>query len=73
MRDKNRIKPIVQKLEKLWLSNPDFRLGQLIMCIIKPEEANPKIFYLEDVEFLTKLMNLKNDGTKLKNNKRETL
>lgn len=66
MRDKNRIKPIVEKLEKLWLSNPDFRLGQLIMCVIKPEEANPKIFYLEDEEFLTKLNELEKQLNEIK-------
>ena len=55
MRDKNRIKPTLEKLEKLWLSNPDFRLGQLIMNIVKPEEPNAKIFYIEDDEFLKKL------------------
>ena len=58
MRDINRIKPTLEKLEKLWLSNPDFRLGQLIMCIVKPEEPNTKIFYIEDDEFLKKLEQL---------------
>jgi len=55
MRDKNRIKPAIEKLEKLWLSNPDFRLGQLIMNIVRPEEPNAMIFYIEDDEFLKKL------------------
>ena len=55
MRDINRIKPTVEKLEKLWLSNSDFRLGQLIMAIIRPDEANSKIYYIEDDAFLNKL------------------
>lgn len=55
MRDINRIKPTIEKLEQLWLSNPDYRLGQLIMAIIKPEESNPKIYYMEDDVFLSKL------------------
>lgn len=64
MRDKNRIKPTLEKLEKLWLSNPDFRLGQLIMNIIKPEEPNAKIFYIEDDEFLKKLDKLEKQLSK---------
>lgn len=55
MRDINRISPIIQKLEKLWMENPDFRLGQLLMTIIKPEEPNPKIFYMEDDEISRKI------------------
>lgn len=31
MRTKNRIKPILNKIEKLWLKNPDFRLWQLLI------------------------------------------
>lgn len=55
MRDKNRIKPTLEKIEKVWLANPDFRFGQLVMSIIKPQEPNQKIFYIEDEEFLKKL------------------
>ena len=31
MRNKNRIKPILNKIEKLWLKNPDYRLWQLLI------------------------------------------
>jgi hypothetical protein len=55
MRDINRISPIMEKLEKLWMENPDFRLGQLFMTIIKPEVPNSKIFYIEDDEILRKI------------------
>ena len=55
MRDKNRIKPTLEKIEKVWLANPDFRFGQLVMNIIRPEDPNQKIFYIEDDEFLKKL------------------
>ncbi|WP_291133269.1 hypothetical protein [Flavobacterium sp. UBA7682] len=55
MRDIERIKPIIERLEKLWLENPDFRLGQLIMGITRTEETNPKLFYMEDDEFLKKV------------------
>lgn len=55
MRDINRIQTTIEKLEKLWLANPDLRFGQLIMNIISPEDPNPKLFYIEDDEFLRKL------------------
>lgn len=44
MRDIKRIKPIIERIEKLWLENPDFRLGQLLMVITRTGEHNPKLF-----------------------------
>ena len=55
MRDIERIKPLIERLEKLWLENPDFRLGQLIMGITRTGVTDPKLFYMEDEEFLKKL------------------
>jgi hypothetical protein len=55
MRDIERIKPIIGRLEKLWLENPDFRLGQLIMGITRTGETNPKLFNMEDDEFLKRV------------------
>ncbi|MCL9771214.1 DUF1040 family protein [Flavobacterium sp. HXWNR69] len=60
MRDIERIKPLIERLEKLWLKNPDFRLGQLIMGITRTGETNPKLFNMEDDEFLKKLNDLEN-------------
>ena len=60
MRDLNRIKPVLKELEDLWLENPDLRIGQLIMGITRTEETNPKLFYMEDDEFLIKLKEFKN-------------
>ncbi|WP_312351718.1 hypothetical protein [Empedobacter sp.] len=55
MRDPKRIKPLLEKIEKIWMENPDFRLGQLIMVIARTGEHNPKLFYLEESELLKKL------------------
>ncbi|TYZ14449.1 hypothetical protein FY528_01595 [Hymenobacter lutimineralis] len=52
MRDKARIKPMIEKLEQLWLDHPDFRLGQLLMVVAMTGEHNPKLFYLEDDRML---------------------
>ena len=40
--------------------NPDFRFGQLIMVITRTGETNPKLFNMEDDEFLKKLNDLEN-------------
>lgn len=66
MRDINRIKTTLERIEKLWLSNPDLRFGQLVVNIIRPEEPNQKIYYLEDDEFLEKL----NEFEKILKNKK---
>jgi len=55
MRNPNRIEPIIEKIKKLWLKNPDYRFGQLIMVIIKTEEQNIKLFNLEEDELLEKI------------------
>jgi hypothetical protein len=60
MRDIERIKPLIGRLEKLWLENPDFRFGQLIMGITRTDETNLKLFSMEDDEFLKKLDELEN-------------
>lgn len=58
MRDPQRIKPFLVTIEQLWLKNPDFRFGQLIIWLAKIEEFNPKLFYMEDEEFLEKIKEL---------------
>lgn len=68
MRDNNRIKPILKKIEKLWLENPDFRITQLVYVIAKTGESMPKLFYMEDEEFLEKIEELADNLKKGKNN-----
>lgn len=55
MRDPKRIKPLLERIEQLWTNNPDFRFGQLIMSITKTGEHNPKLFNMEEEEFLEKI------------------
>lgn len=59
MRDPERIKPFLKKIEEQWMDNTDFRFGQLIMCITKTEESNPKLFHMEEDEFSEKIEILK--------------
>ncbi|SNR14718.1 hypothetical protein [Tenacibaculum jejuense] len=56
MRDKNRIPKILKELERIWKSNPDFRLGQLIVVGANPKEHYPEIFYIEDEDLLDRLL-----------------
>jgi len=59
MRDTKRIKPFLEKIEKIWLENPDYRSGQLIMAITRTNEHSPKLFNIEEEEFVKKLEELK--------------
>ena len=60
MRDPKRIPLILRELETAWKQNPDYRLTQLIMVIAKTEEVCPKLFNMEDKEFLSRLEKEKN-------------
>lgn len=61
LKDPNRIKPFLAKIEKLWLKNPDLRFGQLIVWITRTNEIMPKFFYMEDEIVLEKLEELEKD------------
>ena len=55
MRNKNRIKPFLNKLEKLWLKYPDLRFGQILHALrIKMNKDDT--FYLEEDEW-TRVIN----------------
>ena len=44
---------LVYELLKLWQDEPELRLTQLLMRIIKPEPHCPEIYFLEDSELRT--------------------
>jgi len=58
MRDINRIKPFLKRIEQIWNQNPDLRFGQLILSITKTSEPNPELFYIEDNEFMERISEL---------------
>ncbi len=60
MRNPKRIPLILRELEKVWKQNPDYRLTQLIIVIARTEEVCPKLFNMEDKEFLSRLEKEKN-------------
>lgn len=59
MRDPKRIKAIIDELRKMWTSNSDLRLGQLVVNVVGPKEATPEMFYIEDDEFMARLQKLR--------------
>ena len=54
-RPEERIPEILDRIHQLWERHPDFRFGQLIMGIANTGEHAPKLFYMEDEEFLKRL------------------
>lgn len=60
MRDPKRIPLILRELENVWKQNPDYRLTQLIIGIARTGEIYPKLFNMEDEDFLDRLENDKN-------------
>mgnify|MGYP001069740887 CR=1 FL=1 len=50
MRDINRIKPFLEKLEEIWKKYPDLRFGQLINNIFAGQQN--LFYYLEDFEII---------------------
>lgn len=59
MRDKNRINKILDKIEAVWINNPDMRLGQILVNLAPPR-LNNDIFYWEDTD-LEKALDLQID------------
>lgn len=49
MRDPKRIPRILAKLQAAWLSNPDQRLGQLLVNVNRDVDTDPSmLFHVED-------------------------
>lgn len=55
MRDPARIRPFLDRLEKLWLAYPDLRLGQLILNWTGDDHL---LYFAEDDTLLAGLENL---------------
>jgi hypothetical protein len=51
MRNPDRIKPFLKKLEILWEKCPDLRFGQLVKNIEHRVSGKAELFYIEDEEF----------------------
>ena len=55
MRDIDRIDVVLEKIRQIWLREPDTRLGQMLIKVVRPQDPCPELFYLEEKDLLTKL------------------
>jgi hypothetical protein len=55
MRDPARIEAVLHLLRTVWELNPDWRLGQLLVNIIRPKQPCPEVFYIEDDELVRRI------------------
>ena len=60
MRNKSRIKPFLNKLEELWLQNPDLRFGQIIYLIANVIQRD--LFFPEEKEWEQAIDSLIKEG-----------
>ena len=51
MRDKNRIKPVLDQIKSIWSTFPDLRLGQLLLNTMSENE----LYNIEDEQLVKKL------------------
>jgi len=60
MRDPNRIKNVIDKLEEFWIKNPEWRLGQIIANCVRAHDdrLNCDPFYIEDEDLIDGLEKL---------------
>ena len=59
VRDPARIKPILEYLENEWLKNPDLRLGQLFINLIRIKsdvDSIGDLFLIEDEELFPEIL-----------------
>jgi hypothetical protein len=54
-RDPSRIPVILAEVQARWLREPDLRLSQLLVNLIRPQTPSPEIFYFEDEKLLALL------------------
>jgi uncharacterized protein YihD (DUF1040 family) len=55
MRDPARIEPMLNLIRTAWELNPDMRLGQLLVNIVRPTQSCPEVFYVEDDELVRRI------------------
>lgn len=53
MRDPARINPLIERLRNAWLSQPDLRLGQIVVnANMKVRNGETDAFHIEDKELI---------------------
>jgi hypothetical protein len=57
VRDPARIDRILDRLRTVWKAQPDMRLGQLLVVLLRPREPCPQVFSAEDTILEERLRN----------------
>jgi hypothetical protein len=52
VRSPQHIDAVLEKLREIWTSNPQLRLGQLVVIATKPKNSCTEVFYVEDEQLL---------------------
>jgi hypothetical protein len=60
LRDKNRIRPFLEKLEELWLEFPDWRFAQVVSAL--QGKADRDIFFMEESELFEVIEKILKEG-----------
>ncbi|HEY4262957.1 MAG TPA: hypothetical protein VGM98_22545 [Schlesneria sp.] len=55
MRDPNRIDSLLEAIRDLWQRQPEMRLGQLLVNVMRPSQPCPEVFHVEDDQLARKL------------------
>ncbi len=55
MRDSKKITITISAIQMIWEENPDLRISQPIVNVIRPDDPCPQVFYCEDDELLKRL------------------
>lgn len=56
MRDPERIADALEVVRRVWKTNPDLRLGQLLVIAAQPTEPCPEVFGIEDQALVDRLL-----------------
>lgn len=55
MRDPERIDRLLDQIRMIWQTHPDYRLGQLIVNFVRPQQPCAEIYNIEDDELEDKI------------------
>ena len=58
MRDPARIDQVLAVVREFWHRYPDWRLGQLLVNAVQPEQPCPEVYSIEDTTLVRKIESL---------------
>jgi hypothetical protein len=58
VRDPGRIDQVLEAIRQVWVTDPDLRLGQLLINAVRPRDPCPELYSVEDTVLVRKVANL---------------